>query len=121
MACSACKQFGGTRRNKITKRNTRNKRYRGGGTSSAPLSYVNNSYREPSGYAGSNVLISEPGLARPSLNHTGGRRSRKGGFYPSIMGPFINNAAKLAPATAVTAYRMVRNYKSSSKTRKNRK
>ena len=112
MACSACKQFGGTRRNKRTKR------YRGG---AAPLSYVNNSYREPSGYAGSNVLISEPGLARPALQHTGGRRSRKGGFYPSVMGPFINNAIRLAPASAITAYRMTRNYRSSSKTRKNRK
>jgi hypothetical protein len=121
MACSACKQFGGTRRNKRTKRNTRNKRYRGGATSTAPLSYVNNSYREPSGYAGSNVLISEPGLARPALQHTGGRRSRKGGFYPSVMGPFINNAIRLAPASAITAYRMTRNYRSSSKTRKNRK
>jgi hypothetical protein len=118
MACSACKQIGGTRRNKRTKRN---KRYRGGATSTAPLSYVNNSYREPSGYAGSNVLISEPGLARPALQHIGGRRSRKGGFYPSVMGPFINNAIRLAPASAITAYRMTRNYRSSSKTRKNRK
>jgi hypothetical protein len=119
MACgSACKQFGGKRSNK---RNTKRNRKYSGGASAAPLSYLNNSYREPSGYAGSNVLISEPGLARPALQHTGGRRSRKGGFYPSVMGSsFISSGARLLPASAVTAYRMVRNYKSSRKTRRNR-
>lgn len=115
MACSSgCKQFGGR---KNTRRHRKN--HRGGSTSSAPLSYVNNSYREPSGNPGSNVLISEPGLARPALQHTGGRsRKHKGGFYPSVMASFIRNATRLAPIAAVTAYRTVRNYK---KTRKHRK
>jgi hypothetical protein len=95
MVCgSGCKQFGGA--------------------SGAPLSYVDPKYTGPSASAGSNLLISEPLLARPSLNHTGGKR---GGFFPppSIMGSFIPNAARLAPAAAITGYRMVRNYK---KTRK---
>ena len=116
MSCTSCKQFGG-------------------GTSGAPLSYSNPNYQEPSASAGSNRLGSEPLLARPSLNHTGGKRyrkctrkhkhtrkcltkSRKGGFYPSVMGGIINNGSRLVPAAAVQGYRMVRNY---NKTRKNRK
>lgn len=104
-----------------------------GGASQAPLSYVNPSYHGPSASAGSNRLGSEPLLARPVLNPTGGRRSsrnkrtrkhtrstkRKGGFYPSVMGGLINNGSRLLPAAGVQAYRMVRNYKSRS--RKNRK
>jgi len=96
-----------------------------------PLSYVNQGYQGPSAPAGSDRLISEPLLARPSLNHTGGKRctrrhrhtrkckkSRKGGFYPSAMGGLINNGARLLPAAGVQAYRMVRNYKGSRKNRK---
>lgn len=111
MSCGACKMSGGA----------------------MPLSYVNPSYREPSAYAGSNRVISEPGLARPSLNLTGGyfsrkskksRRSRttrkRGGFYPSVMGGFLQNGSRLIPAAAVTGYRMVKNYKKRS-TRKGRK
>jgi hypothetical protein len=97
-----------------------------------PLSYLNKGYQEPSAPSGSDRLVSEPLLARPSLNHTGGRRShtggrrtrhrksRKGGFYPSAMGGLINNGARLLPAAGVQAYRMVRNY-SSRKSRKNHK
>lgn len=110
MGCDSCKQFGGTRKR------------RGG---AMPLSYLNQGYQGPSAPAGSDRLISEPLLARPSLNHTGGKRnkkhtrkSRRGGFYPSAMGGLINNGAKLLPAAGVQAYRMVRNYKSSRKNRK---
>jgi hypothetical protein len=109
MGCDSCKQFGGA----------------------MPLSYVNPGYQSPSAPAGSDRLISEPLLARPSLNHTGGRRchtggkrkhrrtrkSRRGGFYPSAMGGLINNGARLLPAAGVQAYRMVRNYKKSRKNR----
>lgn len=109
MVCGACKQFGG---------------------SGMPLSYVNPSYREPSAYAGSNRVFSEPLLARPSLDHTGGRRSRKmrkarktrrrGGFYPSVMSKLIVNGSRIVPVAAVTGYRMVKNYKKKS-TRRHRK
>jgi hypothetical protein len=103
-----------------------------------PLSYVNPSHREPSAYAGVDRVISQPGLARPSLNLTGGRRRRSkkttrrstrstrrstrkhGGFYPSVMGSFVQNATRLVPAVGVTGYRMLKNYKKRS-TRKNRK
>ena len=104
---------------------------RGAGTTGAPLSYLDPSYKEPSASAGSNVLNAEVGLVRPSLNATGGgyrskrrstrkrsTRNRQGGFYPSVMGSFVGNASRLVPAVAVTGYRMVKNYK---KTRKNRK
>lgn len=91
-----------------------------------PLSYVNPVYREPSAFAGSDRVISQVGLARPALHHTGGRRSRRtrrsrntrrrtsrrrGGFYPSVMGGVLSTGPKLIPAVAVTGYRMCKNYK----------
>lgn len=111
-----------------------------GGAYLAPLSYLNPSYREPSSSAGPHALYSEPGLARPSINATGGSRSRartrarktrcarkhkrrcmssKGGFYPppSLLGPFMRSAPTLVAPALVSGYRMVRNYK--NKTRKN--
>jgi hypothetical protein len=104
------------------------RKQRGAGTTAAPLSYLDPSYKETSASAGSNVLNAEVGLVRPSLNATGGgyrykrrnrkRSTRKGGFYPSVMGGFVGNASRLIPAVAVTGYRMLKNYK---KTRKNRK
>jgi len=106
------------------------RKQRGAGTTAAPLSYLDPSYKEPSASAGSNVLNAEVGLVRPSLNATGGgyrykrrrtykkRSTRRGGFYPSVMGGFVGNASRLIPAVAVTGYRMLKNYK---KTRKNRK
>ena len=108
-----------------------------GGAAMAPLSYLNPTYREPSSSAGPHALYSEPGLARPSINATGGSRSRKlkckrkhkhtrrcirkGGFFPppSLLGSFIQSAPRLAVPAAVSGYRLVRNYKGSNKTRKN--
>jgi len=116
MVCPCSKASGGSK----AKQN--------GGATHAPLSYVNRNYQEPSASASTsqmNRLVSEPLLARPVLNATGGKRrttrrsKRKGGFYPSVMGSLINNGSRLLPAAGVQAYRMVRNYKSRS--RKNRK
>jgi len=115
MTCTSCKQLGG---------------YNG-----MPLSYLNRNYTEPSASAGSNILQSEVGLARPVINPRGGKRvgnhkgkknsktrrnckkthkhtrkCKKGGFYPSVMGSFLQNASRLVPVAAVTGYRMVRNY-----------
>lgn len=134
--CDSCKMSGGA---KGTGQN--------GGAYLAPLSYLNPSYREPSSSAGPHALYSQPGLARPSINATGGSRSRrsararahsrkmnsksrhkhrrrstrKGGFFPPIgaIGSFMKSAPSLAPAVGVTAYRMVRNYKGRNKTRRN--
>lgn len=111
-----------------------------GGAYLAPLSYLNPSYREPSSSAGPHALYSQPGLARPSINATGGARAlykklkcrrkhkhtrrcmrstRKGGFFPppSLLGSFVQSAPRLAVPAAVSGYRMLRNYK--GKTRKN--
>ena len=104
-----------------------------------PLSFLQPFYREPSAAAGSTVNVSQVGLARPVLNLTGGSRHRrshrrshtrshtrrkvtrkrvmKGGFLPSIMGSFIQNAKMLIPVAGVNAYRMYKNFNS---TRKNR-
>jgi hypothetical protein len=107
------------------------KRHRRQNAGAMPLSFLNNTYREPSASAGSNHNISQAGLARPVLNHTGGMRSTRsrrnkqtcrrckkvGGFYPSIMGSFVRNAQALIPAAGITAYRAWNNF---GKTRKNR-
>jgi hypothetical protein len=110
-----------------------------GGAVHAPLSYVDSSYKEPSASAGSTVNVSEPMLARPALNHTGGARKRSktstkytkkyktkrctykknkvGGFSASVMGSFIQNAKMLMPAAAVSGYRMFKNFNTTKKNR----
>jgi len=103
-----------------------NRKQRAGGL---PLSYLQRGYVEPSGSAGSTVNTAQVGLARPVLNATGGarrthkhrrrktyKRVMKGGFFPGVMGSFLQNAKSLLPATAVAAYRTFKNY---NKTRKN--
>ena len=107
-----------------------------------PLSFLDSNYKEPSAAAGSTVNVSEVGLARPVLNHTGGsrassrassratRKNKKakakrhcrtckkiGGFYPSVMGSLVRNAQSLLPAAGITGYRMWKNF---GKTKKNR-
>ena len=122
-----------TRSKKRTQRKSRRqmRKYAGGGLPTGagfPLSYTTPSYKEPSASAGSNLQISEPGLARPVLNPTsavlrGGRRrktqrkqrNRKnlkvGGFYPSVMGSFLQNAAGIVPATIYSGYKLFKNDK----------
>ena len=58
-----------------------------------------------------------PCSGKPPLT-TGGMRSRRGGFYPSVMGQFVGNASRLVPAAAITGYRMVKNYNKTRRTRK---
>jgi hypothetical protein len=103
-----------------------------GGAVHAPLSYVDSNYKEPSASAGSTVNVSEPMLARPALNHTGGARTRRkrctykknkdkrnkvGGFSASVMGSFIQNAKMLMPAAAISGYRMFKNFNTTKKNR----
>jgi hypothetical protein len=110
----------------------KNRKQKAGGM---PLSYLQKGYVEPSGSAGSTVNVSQVGLARPVLNAMGGARRKhrtrnrsrsrtrthkkimKGGFFPAVMGSFLQNAKSLLPATAVAAYRTFKNY---NKTGKNR-
>ena len=97
-----------------------------------PLSYLQKGYVEPSATAGSRVNVSQVGLARPVLNATGGARRKrgsrrhrsrthkkimKGGFFPGVMGSFLQNAKSLLPATAVAAYNTFKNF---NKTKSNR-
>jgi hypothetical protein len=54
----------------------------------------------------------------PLLAQKGGKRSRKvrGGFYPSIMGPFVANAESVMPMLAgVSAYKLYRSSKKQSR------
>lgn len=94
-----------------------------------PLSYLKTEYTEPSASSGVNVLVAQPGLGRPVLNATGGKRRhvkrtrrsrfghRRGGFFhPSAMGSFIRNAGRLVPIAAYSGYKLLNN-----KTRKHRK
>lgn len=126
-----------TRSKRRTQRKSRRhmRKYAGGGLPTGagyPLSYTTPSYKEPSASAGSNLQISEPGLARPVLNPTsavlrGGRRrktqrNRKntrnlkvGGFYPSVMGSFLQNAAGIVPATLYSGYKLFKNDKKASR------
>lgn len=96
-----------------------------------PLSYLSRSYVEPSAPAGIDRLGAGPLLARPSLSQTGGAHTRKhkrskhkrrrvtrGGFNPSIMGSFVQNAALLTPAAGITCYRMIKNFKVKGITKK---
>jgi len=113
------------------------KRHRRQHAGGMPLSFLDSSYKEPSASAGSNHNISEVGLARPVLNHTGGRRKNRstkknrsnrsnrscrtckkiGGFSPSVVGSLVRNAQALIPAAGITGYRMWNNF---GKTKKNR-
>ena len=86
-----------------------------------PLSFMSRLYSEPQGSVGSTMLGSQPLLARPSINMTGGSRKHKGGFSPSVMGSFVQNASMLVPAAGITGYRMLKNYKNPAKTRKQKK
>uniref|UniRef100_A0A6C0ANN8 Uncharacterized protein n=1 Tax=viral metagenome TaxID=1070528 RepID=A0A6C0ANN8_9ZZZZ len=132
--CDACKMSGGAFG--IKQSGTKQV----GGVAMVPLSYLNPTYREPSSSAGPHALYSEPGLARPSINATGGSRlrtrarkirrtkkhntrrnlKRKGGFFPpvSALGSFMQSAPRLAVPAAVTGYRMVRNYNKRNKSRR---
>ena len=105
----------------------RSSRKQNGGLS-MPLSYLKAGYTEPSASAGSDVLVSQAGLARPVLNARGGTRQRrsrshtrnkrckckKGGFYPTVMGSFLRNASRLVPAVVYSGYKLL------NKTRKSK-
>ena len=71
-----------------------------------PLSYTNPNAYEPSFREGSDLLGSS--TVRPAI-------PTKGGFVPSVMGNFVQNAPLLFPLATTAAYRMM-----SNKTRKMR-
>lgn len=74
--------------------------FNGGGA--LPLSYFNGGFdTQLTNNTGSDFNYATDAVARPALPQTAGAR---GGFYPTVMGPFASNAARLAvPLAAVAA------------------
>lgn len=84
----------------------RNKVFNGGGA--LPLSYFNGGFdTQLTNNTGADYNYATAAVARPALPQTAGgcatRKNRKGGFYPSVMGPFVSNAARLAVPLAAVA------------------
>jgi hypothetical protein len=99
----------GTRKSKKNMKKTRkHMRKHNGGGYTMPYGY----YNAPGFPVMVNPFASVPSTnatsanIRPVLNQTGGTRKKlKGGFSPSVMGPFIQNAqAAIVPAVLYTIY-----------------
>lgn len=79
--------------------------FNGGGA--LPLSYFNGGFdTQLTNDSGMDHNVATATVARPALAQTAGgnRENRQGGFYPTVMGPFAANAARLAvPLAAVAA------------------
>lgn len=84
----------------------------GGGSIAQSLRYVDPAAPERSASAGSDLLKESGLIARPVIGG-GTRKSRKGGFYPSVMTGVVNAGIVLAPLTALAARKLF-----SRKTRK---
>ena len=100
-----------TRKNGRGKKNTRKNNMHYGGGYTMPYGY----YNGPGFPVMVNPFASVPStnatssMIRPGLNQTGGTRKKlKGGFSPSVMGPFIPNAqAAIVPAVLYTIYHII--------------
>ena len=100
----------------------RNKHLNGGGP--LPLRFFDVNAEHPSADAGNDLLNTSGRLVRPAI---GGKRSRrrsscnskrskrtkrtmKGGFFPSIMEPFVLGCSKyIAPLAGLAAYKLLHN------------
>lgn len=106
-----------------TKRNgkNRNKKRHGGAATVLPLSYFDGKAPDVSAAAGRDLLRASGLGVRPaigpvssySFNIRGGRcgtrRSRKGGFTPSVMGNFPQLASRyIVPMTLYAGYKMLK-------------
>ena len=108
----------------------RNKNLKGGGP--LPLRFFDVNAEHPSADAGNDLLNTSGRLVRPAIGgkHSGkhsGKRSRrrsscnskrskrtkktmKGGFFPSIMEPFVLGCSKyIAPLAGLAAYKLLHN------------
>jgi hypothetical protein len=109
-----------------TRRNCGCSRRRHGGAATAfPLSYFNGKAPEASVDAGRDLLRASGLGVRPLIGpvkygFNGGRRkrsTRKGGFYPSVMGNFTHAASRyIVPMTLYAGYKMLK--KSQQKTQR---
>ena len=66
------------------------------------MSYTNPNAYEPSFREGGDLLGSSTNVARPGI-------PTKGGFVPSVMGNFVQNAPILVPLVTTAAYRLLSN------------
>ena len=113
----------------------RNKNLKGGGP--LPLRFFDVNAEHPSADAGNDLLNTSGRLVRPAIggkhSRRRSRRSRrnskrskrskrtiKGGFFPSIMEPFVLGCSKyIAPLAGLSAYKLLHNpTKKRSKARK---
>ena len=105
---------------------------KGGGP--LPLRFFDVNAEHPSADAGNDLLNTSGRLVRPTIGgkHSKKRRSKrtkrakqskrtmKGGFFPSIMEPFVLGCSKyIAPLVGLSAYKLLHNpTKKSSRARK---
>ena len=107
----------------------RNKNLKGGGP--LPLRFFDVNAEHPSADAGNDLLNTSGRLVRPAIGgkRSGKRNSKrskrtkrtmKGGFFPSIMEPFVLGCSKyIAPLAGLAAYKLLHNpTKKRSKARK---
>ena len=111
----------------------RNKHLNGGGP--LPLRFFDVNAEHPSADAGNDLLNTSGRLVRPAIGgkrsgkRSGKRNSKrskrtkrtmKGGFFPSIMEPFVLGCSKyIAPLAGLSAYKLLHNpTKKRSKARK---
>ena len=108
----------------------RNKNLKGGGP--LPLRFFDVNAEHPSADAGNDLLNTSGRLVRPAIGGKRTKRTRrskrsrrskrtmKGGFFPSIMEPFVIGCSKyIAPLAGLSAYKLLHNpTKKSSKARK---
>ena len=100
---------------------------KGGGP--LPLRFFDVNADHPSADAGNDLLNASGRLVRPAIGgkHTKqskrakrSKRTMKGGFFPSIMEPFVLGCSKyIAPLVGLSAYKLLHNpTKKSSRARK---
>ena len=103
---------------------------KGGGP--LPLRFFDVNAEHPSADAGNDLLNTSGRLVRPAIGGKRTKRTRrskrsrrskrtmKGGFFPSIMEPFVIGCSKyIAPLAGLSAYKLLHNpTKKSSKARK---
>jgi len=114
------------------KRKTTRKQ-RGGAATPLPLSFFNPGSASSSASANALSTAATSTLARQGIYQTGGAKSRKqqksrkhqksrkqrGGFSPSVMGPFIKNVEALAaPLSIYLGWKMIKGLRGSKASRK---
>ena len=120
------------RRKNHTKKRHTTKRRKGGAATPLPLSYFNGQAPDVSAASGRDLLRASGMGVRPYIgpvrygfNSAGGHRkrnsTRKGGFYPSVMGSFTHSASKyIVPMTLYAGYKMLKKSQQQSKKRTRR-